>query len=104
MIRGKDLRDRVLDAAEELTGIAYLKKDGELMIDAVVLAIEKALVEGEDIEIRGFGKFKVHSYPEREVTWTDGIRRVIPPRLGVKFSPGNRLKREVAQGIIRPVE
>lgn len=104
MVRGKELRDRVLDAAEELTGIAYLKKDGQLMIDAFTLAIEKALAEGKDIDIRGFGRFKVHSYPERVVTWTDGETHTIPPRNGVKFAPGKRLKREIAQGIVRPAE
>lgn len=104
MIRLDEFRKRVLDAAEELTGITYLKKDGELMVDAVFLAIEKALSEGEDIEIRGFGKFRIHNYPERKVTQKDGKVYIVPPVAGVKFVPGNRLKREVAQGIIRPVE
>lgn len=104
MVRNKELRDLVLDAAEDLTGISYLKKDGQLMIDAVFMAIETALANGDDVEVRGFGQFRIHDYPGRTVRWVDGTERIVTPRRGVKFSPGSTLKRVAAQGIVRPSE
>lgn len=104
VIKGQAFRDKVLDAAEELTGTRYYKKDGELMIDAVFLAIEKALVSGEEVDLRGFGRFRIHTYAPRRLVGLYGEDIQIAPYNGVKFVPGQRLKREVAQGIIRPVE
>lgn len=103
-MNGREFRDRVLDAAEELTGVAYLKKDGDLMVDAVLLAIEKALANGEEVHLHGFGDFKIRDHHGRESKWIDGTIRTVKPYRSIQFYPGARLKREVTQGIIRPVE
>lgn len=103
MVNTKQLVRRVLEMAEELSGVKYRVKDGELMVDAVKLAIEKALAEGEEVALYGFGSFKVHEYPER-TTNIHNKTYVIPPRKGVKFAPGKRLRREVAEGIFQPFE
>lgn len=100
----KKFRDLVLDSAREITGINYFKKDGTMMIDAVVLALEKALVSGEDVELFGFGKFKVSASKPRKVTGIDGKTYDIQSHNVVTFKPSSRLKRDVAQGILRPAE
>ena len=48
----KVFTDRVLDAAREITGITYYKKDAQLMVDAVLLALEQTLANGESISFR----------------------------------------------------
>lgn len=103
MVNSKQLTKRVLEMAEQLSGVKYRVKDGELMLDAVKLAIEKALSEGEDVSLYGFGVFKVHQYPERQAS-INGNTYTIPPRSGVKFSPGKRLRDQVANGVFQPLE
>lgn len=104
IIHNDELVNRVLSAAKEITGISYYKKDGQLMVDAVVLAIEQTLVNGEGVSLRGFGQFEPRMTAPRKVTTPRGDTYDVPPVQIVKFKPGMRLKREVAQGIIRPVE
>ena len=103
MINNKQFVRRVLEMAEHLSGVKYRVKDGELMVDAVKFAIEKALAEGEDISLHGFGAFKVHEYPERQATINEQTYN-IPPRKGVKFSPGKRLRDEVANGRFQTID
>lgn len=100
-MKKNELRDAVLASAYELTGNKYLKKDGEMMIDALIMTLEKALVNGEDVELRGFGKFKTVLSPARTISAIDGKQYDIPAHNIVRFTPAARLKRNVAQGIIR---
>ena len=103
-LKGNDFRKLVLQAAEELTGQRFFKKDGDLIVDSFVLAVQTAIANGDSVKIKGFGRFGVHDYPGRKVRWVDGTERDVAPRRGVKFTPGTTLKRIAAQGIIRPAE
>lgn len=99
----RELRGYVLEAAKELTGNMYRKADAELMVDAVTLAIENALVDGHNVDLHGFGHFILHSFPERTVKslHREGELYTIAPFEGVKFKPGKRLKTNVARGFAR---
>jgi len=46
------------------TGVT--KKDAAIVLDSLLIAISDALVEGERIEIRGFGTFNVKTREVRE--------------------------------------
>lgn len=104
VIFNDEIVNRVLAAAKEITGIDYYKKDGQLMLDSVILAIEQTLSSGEGVYIKGFGQFNVRMTKPRQIISPRGITYDVSPVQIVKFKPGKRLKREVAQGIIRPVE
>lgn len=97
----KEFRDLVLDSAKELTGETYLKRDGELMINAVSLALEKVLVNADEVELPGLGKFKTSMNNPRQVKGIDGKTHDIAARRVVAFKPSISLKRSVAQGIFR---
>ena len=100
VLRNKEIKRLVLEAAEELTGNRYRKSDANLMLDATVYAIEKALADGNDVAIHGFGRFVVHHYKDREIVNPKGERAILPAYKGVKFHAGDRLRREVAEGYI----
>lgn len=102
-ISTKDFSRRVLDAAKEITGITYYKKDGQLMVDAFLLAMEQTLANGESVSFRDFGKFEVYETPERTFRNPNGVFKS-PAKNVVKFRPGKRLRMEVAQGFVQPVE
>lgn len=101
MITKNEFRDMVLDAAYELTGVHYLKKDGAMMVDAVTMAIEKVLVDGDCVDLRGLGRFKVVTIPERTIKALDGKSYTVPEHKAPRFAPAAKLKRNVAQGIMR---
>lgn len=102
-ISPKVFANRVLEAAREITGITYYKKDSQLMVDAFLLAMEQTLANGETVSFRGFGKFEVYESPARTCRNATGVYEV-PAKNVVKFRPGKRLKMEVAQGFVQPVE
>ena len=103
VISTKEFTNRVLQAAREITGITYYKKDSQMMVDAFLLALEQTLANGETISFRGFGKFEVYETSSRVYRNSNGVFEV-PERNVVKFRPGKRLKMEVAQGFVQPVE
>ena len=99
----KVFTDRVLDAAREITGITYYKKDAQLMVDAVLLALEQTLANGESISFRGFGCFEARTLLPRTITNQFDTYEV-PEKKVPRFRPGARLRQEVAQGFVQPVE
>lgn len=101
MVNKNDFRDLVLEAAYELTGVHYLKKDGAMMIDALIMAIEKVLVSGDSVDLRGLGKFKVVNIPERTIKALNGEYYTVPEHKAPRFTAAAKLKRDVAQGILR---
>jgi len=54
-----NLIDQVTDATKGT------KKDTELVIDAVLVAITEALAKGDKVDLRGFGSFQVSGKKER---------------------------------------
>ena len=56
-----ELINRVAERLPYLT-----RKDAEIIVNTIFDSMADALVEGEGIEIRGFGSFKVKNREERE--------------------------------------
>lgn len=98
----RELRNAVYEKAYEISGNKYYKGDIDVVLDALIYVIEERLVNDESVHIRGFGTFNVHHYHKR---------RVINPRTkeetfveaynGVKFVPGDTLKRSMLNGVVR---
>lgn len=82
----------VKDAGEYET-----KKDAEKAVNAFVLAVEKALVKKESIELVGFGKFEVAMQKGKEgkVPGSNKTYKTAD-KLVPKFKPGKSLKDSVA--------
>ena len=85
----------ILSIAEE-TG--FSRKDVEIGLNAAIHQITKALVEGEKIQIVGFGAFEVKSRAERigrNPKTKESIK--IPASKVPVFKPGKALKDAVAK-------
>ena len=79
----------ILSIAEE-TG--FSRKDVEIGLNAAIHQITKALVEGEKIQIVGFGAFETKVRAERMArNPKTGAPCMIPSRNSVKFKPGKYL-------------
>ena len=50
----------LVEQVAEAIGPGITKKDCALVVDGFLNAVKLALANGENIEIRGFGTFKVH--------------------------------------------
>lgn len=90
------------DIVERLADNGYTKKNAGLIIDDMVKVITEAMVAGEDVQLHGFGTFRVKDIAPRETTdfKTKG-RITIPTHKAPKFEPGAQLKRWVREGAIR---
>lgn len=90
------------DIIERLALNGYTKKDAGVILDDVIKIITEALVEGESVQIHGFGTFDVKKYKPREtVDLQTKERIVIPAYRTPKFTAGKLLKRAVKEGFIR---
>ncbi len=76
----------------------FRKKDLEYLVDLLFERLTQALVEGERIEIRGFGRFLLRTQKERLFTnpKTQEVRR-LPARQRVIFKPGKDIKDRLNQ-------
>ena len=92
-------REEIID---RLAKKGYTKKSANLIIDDVVRVITEALVEGEEVQLHGFGTFYVRNMAPRDTNdLLSGERITIPGHNLPKFVPGRTLKRWVREGIIR---
>lgn len=90
------------DIIERIASNGYTKKDAGIILDDVIKIITEALVEGESVQIHGFGTFDVKERKEHEtVDFQTKERIVIPAYKSPKFTAGNLLKRAVKEGFIR---
>lgn len=90
------------DIIERLVLKGYTKKDAGTIIDDISMTITEALVEGESVQIRGFGTFEVREGKSREVIIPHTKEKtIIPAYKAPKFSAGNLLKRAVKEGFVR---
>ena len=72
------------------------KKDAEAAVNAVLAAVENALVEGEKVQIAGFGTFEVKARAQRVGrNPATGKEIVIPAAKHPAFSAGKTLKEKV---------
>ncbi len=89
-----DLVEQVADAI----GPGVTNKDCALVVDGFLNAVKQALAEGENIEIRGFGTFKVRkrkSRMARNPRTGDSVE--VPARHVPIFKPSKHLRTRVAR-------
>ena len=92
--------DLVQNAADAI-GPGITKKDCAIVVDAFLNAIKEALGEHENIEIRGFGTFKVRERKSRLArNPRTGDPVEVPPRAVPVFKPSKDLRTLVEE---RPV-
>jgi len=92
-LRKSDLAGRV---AGRLQGT---RSQGDSAVNAVIDAIQDALVSGDRVVITGFGSFEVRQIKERKVRVIQGPNKGqqvnVPAHLRVGFSPGTELTNAV---------
>ena len=87
-----DLVEQVADAI----GPGITKKDCALVVDGFLNAVKVALAHGENIEIRGFGTFKVRrrkTRMARNPRTGDAVK--VPMRSVPVFKPSKQLRTRV---------
>lgn len=92
-LRKSDLAGRV---ASRLSGT---RSGGEAAVNAVISAVQEALVAGDRVVITGFGSFEVRNIKERKVRPIRGANAgqqiTVPAHKRVGFSPGTELTQAV---------
>jgi DNA-binding protein HU-beta len=87
-------RDDLKRIVAKETGLTEAQADHA--VRAVFVAIEKALAEGNEVSISGFGAFHVAERPAREGLHPQTRKpMMIEARKSPVFKPGARLKRSV---------
>jgi nucleoid DNA-binding protein len=79
--------------AEQLAPALDLSKEkAEKTVEAVFAAIVKALKDGEKLDIRGFGNFKIKDQPARQArNPRTGEAIAVPAKKVAVFKPGKEL-------------
>lgn len=88
----------LVEQVHEAIGPGVTKKDCAAVVDAFLNAIKGAIADGEHIEIRGFGTFKVRerrTRMARNPRTGDPVR--VPARAVPVFKPSRLFKEEVAE-------
>lgn len=88
----------LVEQVHEAIGPGVTKKDCAAVVDAFLNAIKQAIADGEHIEIRGFGTFKVRerrTRMARNPRTGDPVR--VPARAVPVFKPSRLFKEEVAE-------
>ena len=86
------------DLVEELAALLpfLMQRDAEQAVKALQDAIVDALVQGQRIEIRGFGSFSIHHRPERTGrNPRSGVSVLVPAKRLPHFKPGKALREAV---------
>ena len=87
----------LVEQVAEAIGPGITKKDCALVVDGFLNAVKLALSQGENIEIRGFGTFKVRkrkSRMARNPRTGDSVE--VPTRAVPVFKPSKHLRAKVA--------
>lgn len=88
----------LVEQVYEAIGPGITKKDCGAVVDAFLNAVKQALAEGQHIEIRGFGTFKVRrrrARMARNPRTGDPVR--VPARAVPIFKPSRLFKEDVAR-------
>lgn len=82
------------DLVEEVSRVSDLtKKDAELIVETVFQNVIRALHNGEKVELRGFGSFRLRRRESRQGrNPKTGDRVEVPPKQVPYFKPGKELK------------
>jgi len=90
----------LVEEVHEAIGPGVTKKDCAAVVDAFLNAIKRAIADGEHIEIRGFGTFKVR---ERRTRMARNPRTgepvKVPARAVPVFKPSKLFKEDVDESI-----
>jgi integration host factor subunit beta len=71
-------------------------KDVELALNCILGQLADAIVQGERIEIRGFGSFNLHHRPPRVArNPKTGEAINLPAKLALHFKPGKEMRDRV---------
>ena len=83
-----DLVDEVARAAD------LTRKQAEAVVEAVFEGIIASLQDGQKIELRGFGSFKIRCRGARLARnpKKSGVKVMVPPKRVPYFKPGKKLK------------
>jgi len=87
----------LVEQVAEAIGPGVTKKDCALVVDGFLNAVKGALARGENIEIRGFGTFKVRERKARKARnprTGDSVK--VPSRHVPVFKPSKQLRGKVA--------
>ena len=72
------------------------KRDVELALNCILGQLENALVQGERIEIRGFGSFDIKHRPPRIARNPKSGEAVhLPAKVAIHFKPGSATRSRV---------
>jgi len=72
------------------------KRDVELALNCILGQLENALVQGERIEIRGFGSFDIRHRPPRIArNPKSGEALHLPAKVAIHFKPGKEMRDRV---------
>jgi nucleoid DNA-binding protein len=89
-----DLVEQVADAI----GPGITRKDCALVVDGFLNAVKQALAQGNGIEIRGFGTFKVRKRKARMArNPRTGEAVSVPARTSPVFKPSKHFRAQVAR-------
>lgn len=90
------------DIIERLAKKGYTKKDSGVIIDDFLRVILEALVDGESVNLHGFGTFEVRTMsPRKTHNIQTGAPIDIPAFRKPKFTAGKLLKRSIREGYIQ---
>ena len=71
-------------------------RDVELALNCILRQLADAIVQGERIEIRGFGSFNLHHRPPRIVLNPKTGEAVnLPAKVAIHFKPGKEMRDRV---------
>ena len=88
MITKSELIETIAERYPEMT-----KKQIEYIINAIFLTIKDSLNEGNTVEIRGFGSFKVREKDAKSGrNPKTGTRVLVPEKKVPAFKPGKEIK------------
>ena len=89
-----ELIDKIHSKSENLT-----KRQTEQVVDTLLESIKDALAEGDKVEIRGFGNFRVRKRDARKARNPRTGKVVeVPPKIVPYFKAGKGRKEMVEQG------
>tara|TARA_B100001123_G_scaffold81290_2_gene92604 strand:+ start:8990 stop:9304 length:315 start_codon:yes stop_codon:yes gene_type:complete len=89
------------DLVEQVSGAVgpgITKKDCALVVDGFLNAVKRALANGDNIEIRGFGTFKLRnrkSRVARNPRTGESVR--VPPRTVTVFKPSKHFNSNISK-------
>ena len=68
----------------------------EPAVNCLLKQIENALIQGEHVEVRGFGSFDLHYHaPRKGRNPKTGESVELPTRVSIHFNPGKELRQRV---------